>query len=195
MSAPSEGNSVKDAMTDCLAATYEAMDGSEEMEAYSQRHGIDAAAILTVYDDEVAGLIAETLAPRIEGKTVVEIGGGIGLLAMHLGQYARRVYCIEANPMWSWTFALLLLRHKPVNVSYLFGSAQEFVGKITGDVALFCTHSDAAGMNIVGRGFAPEVIDVYRESVIAQRPDLMAFRDLPAIEAGLKLAAMHGRTA
>lgn len=167
-----------DMLTDCLAATCEAMDGSEDAMEYSRRHGIDSAAILTVYDDETAGLIALSLREKIEGKTVVEIGGGIGLLAFHLGVYAKRVYCIEANPMWAWTFAMLLLKNKPVNVSYLFGSAQEFVGKIAGDVALFCTHSDAAGMKIVGRGFAPEVIDVYEDYVRTAHPHIAPLRDI-----------------
>lgn len=180
------------ALSGALHHIYETMEGSEEMMAYSERHTVNSAAVLTVFTDETADLVARSLRPRIEGKTVVEIGGGIGLLAFHLGLYAKRVYCIEANPMWGWTFATLLLKRKPVNVSYLFGSAQEFVGKITGDVALFCTHSDASGMKIVGRGFAGEVIDVYREIVQEIRPDLMELRDMPMMEAEAALASIHG---
>lgn len=160
-----------------LQNVYASMDGNEVMERYSERHGVDSAAILTIYTDETADLVASSLADRIRGKTVIEIGGGIGLLAFHLAQHAKRVYCIEANPMWAWTFAGVLLQSKPVNVSYLFGSAQEFVGQIVGDVALFCTHSDARGMRIVGRGFAPEVIDVYGDIVREIRPELAPFRE------------------
>lgn len=159
-----------------LERIYEHMEGSETMMSYSERHGVKSAAILTVHTDETAGAIAQYLAPRIEGRTVVEIGGGIGLLAFHLASYAKRVYCIEANPMWSWTFAALLLAHKPKNVSYLFGAADEFVGRIKGNVALFCTHSDAAGMRKVGERFAPLVIDVYSEIV---EPHWNSIRDLP----------------
>lgn len=148
-----------------LDAIYSAMEGSDASLAYSERHGIASAAVLTVLDDDTAGLIAEHLAPRLEGKTVVEIGGGIGLLALHLGLYAKRVYCIEANPMWSWTFAGTLLHTKPKNVSYLFGSADEFLGAIKGDVALYCTHSDVRGMGLVAAQFAPTVIDVYGELI------------------------------
>jgi hypothetical protein len=153
-----------------LTQVYEAMEGSELAEEYSVRHGIDSAAVLTVYDDETAGLIASYLAPRIEGRVVVEIGGGIGLLAMHLAMHAKRVYCIEANPMWSWTFATVLLAKKPKNLSYLFGAADEFVGRIRGNVALFCTHSDKSGMKRIGERFADTVIDVYGE-IIAREPD------------------------
>lgn len=146
------------------------MDGNKLSNAYYYRHGIESAPVLTVYDDETAGLIAERLTPRIAGKTVVEIGGGIGLLALHLGLVAKRVYCIEANPMWSWVFAGTLLKNKPKNVSFLFGVADEFVGEIKGDVALFCTHSDVVGMGDVAARFAPEVIDFYGE-LIAANPE------------------------
>jgi tRNA G37 N-methylase Trm5 len=148
-----------------LDAIYSAMEGSDASLDYSERHGIASAACLTVLDDETAGLIAEHLAPRIEGKTVIEIGGGIGLLSLHLGQFAKRVYCIEANPMWSWTFAGVLLHTKPKNVSYLFGSADEFLGVVKGDVAIYCTHSDVMGMRLVAAQFAPLVIDVYGEII------------------------------
>lgn len=152
---------------DELTAVYDAMEGSQESEAYSERHNINSAAILTVIDDETADAIAEHLAPRIRGKTVVEIGGGIGLLGLHLGYIAKRVYCIEANPMWSWTFAKVLLKHKQKNLSYLFGSADEFVGMIKADVAIFCSHSDIQGLKLVGQQFAPTVIDVYGELMAA----------------------------
>lgn len=154
-------------MKELLDKVYEAMEGSQESEDYCSRHGIDSAAVLTVYDDETAGLIAENLGDRIAGKTVVEIGGGIGLLSFHLGMIAKRVYCIEANPMWSFVFATTLLKNKPKNVSFLFGAASEFEGLIKADVALFCTHSDVAGMRAIAGRFAPQVIDVYGELIAA----------------------------
>ena len=154
-------------ISDMLDQVYESMQGSEMSERYSERHGVKSAAILTVYDDETAGTIASYLAPRIEGRTVVEIGGGIGLLACHLAMHAKRVYCIEANPMWSWVFAGTLLARKPKNLSYLFGAADEFVGRIRGNVALFCTHSDVHGMRRVGERFGDEVIDVWSEAIAA----------------------------
>lgn len=153
-----------------LRTVYEAMEGSDASLDYSERHNIASAAVLTVTDDETAHATAKWLAPRIEGKTIVEIGGGIGLLALHLGQFAKRVYCIEANPMWSWCFANVLLRSKPKNVSFLFGAADEFLGIIKADVALYCTHSDVSGMRMVALQFAPVVIDVYGE-LIAGNPD------------------------
>jgi hypothetical protein len=156
-------------LKETLNAVYDFMDGSEAARSYSERHGINSAAVLTVIDDETASAIADYLAPRIAGKTVVEIGGGIGLLALHLGLRAKRVYCIEANPMWSWTFASVLLKSKPRNVSFLFGAADEFVGGIKGDIAVYCTHSDTRGMGLVAAQFAPVVVDVHGE-IIARAP-------------------------
>lgn len=153
-----------------LDEVYNIMEGSDDSLAYSERHNISAAAVLTVIDDETASLIAERLAERIEGKTVVEIGGGIGLLALHMGLIAKRVYCIEANPVWSWAFANVLLKQKPKNVSFLLGAADEFLGAIHGDVAVYCTHSDVKGMGLVAAQFAPVVIDVYGE-LISEAPE------------------------
>ncbi len=160
----SEGERSIGAMLD---DAYQAMESSDISMEYSARHGIQSAAVLTVTDDETASLIAERLAPRIEGKTVVEIGGGIGLLALHMGFYARRVYCIEANPVWSSAFIAALLAAKPKHVSFLFGAAEEFADYIKGDVALFCTHSGVEPMRKAAAAFAPLVIDVYGEMIAA----------------------------
>lgn len=157
-------------LSETLDLVYATMEGSEVAERYSERHSITSQAVLTVTDDETAGLLALHLAPKIEGKTVVEIGGGIGLLACHMGHLAKRVYCIEANPAWTWAFVGCLYQNKPRNVSFLFGSANEFVGVIKADVALFCTHSGVDAMRLVAAQFAPVVIDVYGE-MIAHNPD------------------------
>ena len=153
-----------------LREVYRAFEGSYAADEYSLRHNIKSAAILTITDDETAHAVLEFIGPRIEGKTVVEIGGGVGLLSLHMGDVAKRVYCIEANPMWSWIFAAQLLHEKPKNVSYLFGSADEFFGSIKADVAIFCTHSGVESMREVSRKFAPIVIDVYGE-VISKNQD------------------------
>lgn len=157
-------------ISEMLGQVYNEMEGSEALQTYCERHGVNSAGVLTVLDDNHAILIAERLRPRIEGKTVVEIGGGIGLLALHMGMIAKRVYCIEASPIWSWIFAGVLLNAKPRNVSYLFGAADEFLGAIKGDVAVFCTHSDVQGMGMVASQFAPVVIDIYGE-MIAEAPE------------------------
>lgn len=123
-----------------------------------------SAPFLTVADHETASLLTQHLAPRIAGRTILEIGGGIGLLSLHMAQVAKRVYCIEANPVWSFAFTELFLERKPKNLSFLFGAADEFIGCIKADVTIVCTHSDVQGMTLVGRQFSPNVIEVYGES-------------------------------
>jgi precorrin-6B methylase 2 len=142
-------------------------EGQMALEAFSERHGITAAPTLTVIDDEIASLIVERLEPRILGKTVVEIGGGIGLLSLHMATVAKKVYCIEANPMWVFAFAELLLKRKPKNLSYLFGAADEFVGDIKGDLAIVFSHSGLSSMMSTAKQFAPVAVDFYGELVEA----------------------------
>jgi hypothetical protein len=149
---------------------YSAFEDTDTAVEYSQRHNISSQAVLTVTNDETAGSITDYLSERIEGKTVVEIGGGIGLLGCHMAAIARQVFCIEANPMWSCVFASMLYAKKPKNLSYLFGSADEFIGIIKADVVVFCTHSGVESMRLVGRQFAPVVIDVYGE-IIGANPE------------------------
>lgn len=129
---------------------------------YHRRHCIESACILTQYDDEQADATVEYLRPRIEGKIVVEVGAGIGLLACHLGHVAKRVYAIEADPAWSQCFLIAMYENKPKNVTFIFGAADE-VPPLSADVALFCTHSGQEAMYRAASRFAPEVIDVYEE--------------------------------
>jgi hypothetical protein len=154
---------------DLLADVARGFDTSKAGEAFSARHGVRALSRLTITSNEVASLITDRLRQRVEGRTVIEIGGGTGLLSFQLAKVATRVFCIEANPLWSSAFVELLLEHKPSNLSYLFGTASEFYGSISGDVAVLATHSDVAGMKMVAAQFAPTVIDIYGE-MIADNP-------------------------
>ncbi len=141
---------------------YEAADGNPLIEDYHGRHGTESALILTNYDDEKPRMITDWLAPRIEGKIVVEIGAGIGILACHLATVARRVYAIEVDPNWTSCFLVAMYAHKPKNLTFIFGAADE-APHIAADVALFCTHSGHAALYHAATRFAPVVIDVYAE--------------------------------
>lgn len=139
------------------------MEGSEAAMAYDERHNVSALGILTVTDRDTAKRIAQALAPSVRGKTVIEIGAGIGLLALELASYARRVFAIEADPAWSWVFVEHLYERKPPNLSWVFGAAEEFAGLLRGDVAIFCTRSGRESMRKAAGLFAPVVIDVYAD--------------------------------
>lgn len=158
----SDGYSDGSALGNRLDAYYEEMEGSLMVEHYHERHGTQSAGILTVYDDERAALIVEHLRPRIEGKIVVEVGAGIGLLACHLAGVARRVYAIEVDPAWTSCFLAVMYAKKPANLTFIFGRAEE-APHIAADVALFCTHSGHTALYNAAARFAPEIIDVYSE--------------------------------
>jgi hypothetical protein len=150
-----------------LSEVYEIMAMSEAYSAFAERHNIRSAPNLTVIGDEMAELVCRHLAPRIAGRTVVEIGGGIGLLSLAMASVAKRVFCIEANPIWAAAWTQILLEKKPRNLNYLFGAADEFVGCIRGEVAVVCTHSDVQNLKLVAQQFGPKVIDVYGELIEA----------------------------
>lgn len=157
---------------------YESMEGSEMLRGYHERHGTESALILTVYDDERAALVAEYLRPRIEGKVVVEVGAGIGLLACHLAQYALRLFAIEVDPAWTSSFLAVLYHKKPENLTFIFGRAED-APPINAEVALFCTHSGHESLRAAASRFAPTVIDVYRE-ILADKGESILDERIPA---------------
>lgn len=134
----------------------------EVSQDYAARHGIQSKAYPMIDTDAKAADVVRRIEQHITGKTVVELGGGCGLLALHMGGIAKRVYCIEANPLWAREFTERLLKDKPANVSYLFGAADEFTDTIKGGVAVFSTNSAIHPMRWIAMKFAPVVIDVWR---------------------------------
>ncbi len=143
------------------------LDQSREYVAFAERHNVRSASILTVTDAEDDVALADRIEARIRGKVVVEIGTGIGLLALCMITVAHQVFAIEANPIWALTFTQLLVDVKPKNVSFILGSADEFIGVIKADVAVIATHSDVKGMKALGGQLAKETIDIYGELIEA----------------------------
>lgn len=155
---------------DLLDAAGKMMHFSEAGAAYERRHGVRSAPTLTVTSDEIAAAIVDRLEPRIRGKIIVDVGGGTGVLGMHLASVARRVFVIEAQPLWAAAWIDLYHEKKPRNLSYLFGAAEEFVGVVKADVGLVVTHSGLANMMAIAGKLAVQAIDVYGE-IIDANPD------------------------
>lgn len=147
-----------DATERAVEQAYESLEGSEDAMAHAERNGIDSLGVLTINEYFTALKEIEVLWPSIKGKTVVEIGAGVGMLALQMAKFAKRVYAIEADPAWSWVFTEHLYRLKPPNLTFIFGRAQEMVGLLHADVAVFYTRSDVAGMKAISAQFAPVVI-------------------------------------
>ncbi len=145
-----------------LGQAYEAMYDSSLVAAYHASHGTRTACNQTIVTDDSAADVTAYLRPRIEGRVVVEIGAGIGLLACHLARVARRVYAIEVDPLWTSIFVLALYARKPPNLTFICGKAEE-APPIAADVALFCTLTGQEALTQAAARFAPVVIDVYAE--------------------------------
>jgi tRNA G37 N-methylase Trm5 len=148
--------------SDLLGTYYNALEGNPTLHAYHERHGTESALILTNHSDEHASLVADFLRERVAGKVVVEVGAGIGILAMYVALDAAKVYAIEVDPAWSSVFVWQLYKQKPKNLCFIFGDANE-APPIKADVAFFCTHSGHKSLREAASRFAPVVIDVYRE--------------------------------
>ena len=63
---------------------YDALEGAEDLMRYHKLHGTPSLLILTQYSFEVAQETARLLAPEIKDKVVIEIGAGVGFLAIEM---------------------------------------------------------------------------------------------------------------
>lgn len=175
-----------------IESIYETFDGSDLVSRFHDRHEIDSLLILTVGSYYGAQAEVQKLIPQIEGKTVVEIGAGVGMLALQMARYASHVFAIEADPAWSWVFTNCLYAIKPPNLTWIFGRAQDMVGLIHADIAVVYTRSDVKGMGAVARHMAPVLIrgplvsleERYQEMMT---PEQLAYAQEIATNAMLKL--------
>lgn len=137
---------------------YERNEGNEDAEDFFRRHGINSMSILTIHSYFAAVKECEALRERITGKTVIEIGAGVGLLAMEMANYAKRVYAIECDAAWSWVFTQFLYATKRPNLTWIFGAAETVSDVLRGDIAIVYTRSDSRGMKELALKMCPEVV-------------------------------------
>lgn len=126
-------------------------------ERYDAAHGVHSKHWLTILRPEDAAWIVERLGERIAGKTVVEIGAGIGVLAVEMAKVAKRVFAIESDPKWGVVFACHMYRNKPTNLTWILDSAERVVDLIRGDIAVVVTGSDDVNLRALAARFAPDV--------------------------------------
>jgi len=145
----------------CIDAIYQDLKGSQAVEDFHKRHMTASCGVLTVYDKKKVNFLVSLLAPEIRDKTVVEIGAGVGLLAIGMATIAKQVFAIESDPAWSWAFTKVLYEIKPPNLTFIFGKAETMIGKLKADVAIILTRSGHKEMQKVAQDLASKVIDVY----------------------------------
>lgn len=146
------------ALSDEIEGVYETLEGDEECQQYHHRHGTESMLVLTQYRRERAALIAESIREQIAGKRVVEIGAGVGILAIELARYAKSVVAIDVDPAWSWIFTTYLYREKPPNLTWVFGTAESIAEWLRADVAVVVTHSGKQAMYGIAEKIAPVVL-------------------------------------
>ena len=150
-------------ISDEINMIYDALEGLEVLEEYHERHGNPSLLILTQHSPRVAQEAARLMKPDIENKVVIEIGAGVGFLAIEMAKYAKSVIVFEVDPAWSWIFTKSLYRHKPENLSWIFGNARKFIGIIRGDVAVIFTRSGVNELKCIANEMAPKIIMPFQD--------------------------------
>ena len=147
----------------CIDAIYHDLDGYKAAEEFHRRHMTSSLGTITVHDKDTILKIVNQIGGRIRGKVVVEIGAGVGFLAIGMAMIAKQVYAIESDPAWSWAFTKVLYEVKPPNLTFIFGKAETMAGILKADVAVVVTRSGHKEMQKIAKQLAPIVIDVYEE--------------------------------
>ncbi len=159
---------VEEVVGDQIDAIYGSMEGFEDLERYHAKHGTPSLLVLTQYSWQVAREAARFMDADIRDKVVIEIGAGVGFLAIEMARAAKSVYAIEADPSWSWVFTRSLYAHKPPNLTWIFGSAESVADAIRGDVAVIFTRSGIDKMRAIAEQMAPKVIMPLQATVAAK---------------------------
>lgn len=149
---------------------YERLDGSADVQDFADRSGIASLGVLTILNQRDAKETVLKFWQAIVGKKVVEIGAGVGYLALEIAKIAKSVVAIENDPAWSWLFTKFLYINKPVNLTWVFGHAGEI--ELTADVAVICSRSGLDEMIAEARRLAPIIVLICcEEVVVAERAD------------------------
>ena len=157
MKIPDEAKFTREVGT-LIDMAYDALEGAEDLMRYHKLHGTPSLLILTRYSPEIAIETARLLKPDIEGKVVIEIGAGVGFLAIEMAKVAKQVFAIEVDPAWTWIFTHSLYAHKPSNLTWIFGLAETMIPFLHGDVAVVFTRSGIKEMKAIAEKLAPRVI-------------------------------------
>jgi len=145
-------------MSKAIEHVYEMGEGSPDVREFHERHKTSSLLILTVFGKREAEKICRQVWYDILGKTVIEVGAGVGCFALEMAKHAKQVFAIEVDPAWSWAFTQHLYRSKPPHLTWIFGRAEEVSTWLRGDVAVIVTKSGHKQMEDVARRMAPKVI-------------------------------------
>lgn len=140
--------------------------GYQELrEGFEKRSGIRTRHIATVAVPENATWMIQAMRHRLLGKVVVEIGAGLGVLAVEMAKLARRVIAIESDPQWTATFVEQLYLQKPRNLMWICDNAQHVLDSGIGaalraDIAVVVTGSDEVRLRALAERFVCSSLNV-----------------------------------
>ena len=152
-----------DATGDLIDMAYDSLEGCEDLMRYHKKHGTVSLQILTQFNPEIAQNTVKFFEKEIKDKVVIEIGAGVGFLAVEMAKIAKKVYAIESDAAWSWIFTRSLYRHKPKNLTWIFGDAKEVMNVIHGDIAIVVTRSGIEDLRGIAYRMADKVIMPFQD--------------------------------
>lgn len=148
---------------------YDILDGGKAQD-FVDRCGITSLGVLTILSQSDARATVLKFWTSILGKRVVEIGSGVGYLALEMARVAKSVVAIENDPSWSWIFTKFLYRQKPLNLTWIFGHSGSI--ELSADVAVICSRSGLAEMIAEARRLAPVIVLIScAEVLVCDRED------------------------
>jgi SAM-dependent methyltransferase len=136
-----------------------------ERRLYQKRVGVVAAHICTIVSVENTRWLMKKLTPRIEGKVVVEIGAGLGVLSIEMAKVAKHVFAIDSDPEFTRAFVVKLYQERPANLTWIFDTAQGVIASgladaMLADVAVIVTGSDERGLRLLAERFVRASSDI-----------------------------------
>jgi ribosomal protein L11 methylase PrmA len=136
-----------------------------ERRRYQERVGVKAAHICTIVTPENTTWMMAKMLPRIAGKVVVEIGAGLGILAVEMARHAARVFAIDSDPQFTASFANALYQKRPPTLTWIFDTAEGVLASglaaaMKADIAVLVTGSDEVGLCKIAASFVASPSDV-----------------------------------
>lgn len=145
---------------DLVSKIYELYDSSKEFRDLVEKYHKDTKTqlVLLVFNEKIAKAFVDDIKEYIKDKIVLEIGAGIGLLAMEMSKYAKEVFAIEKDPAWTWVFVKELYRRKPKNLTFIFGEAEKFIDIIKPNVIVIYSCSGLDYLIELAKKYKPKKI-------------------------------------
>lgn len=141
-----------------IESIYDWAHDPNNMSKIENCHSGDYSLILTNYNKEKVEKEVSKYKFYLNGKDVIEIGAGIGLLAIEVAKFAKYVYAFELDPAWSWIFVTENFYDKPDNMSFIFGDVRDFAYVLNVDLVIIYAYASKKYFTNIAKIFASSII-------------------------------------